>query len=330
MNLFLLIIVFLISSGILYVASEGIIKGLTRLSKFLGVTEFVLSFFIIAFAASIPNLFVGITSALKGFPELSFGDVIGNNIVALTIGIGLATLFSRNKEIAAENKTIKGTTVFTFLSALLPVALLYDGVLDRIDGLILIGFFFFYIYWLFSKKERFSKVYDEEEDELVDMTKFDNVLQGWKFFVKDIFRVLGGFLMLLVAAQGIVYAAENVALRLEVPMVLIGVLILGLGSALPEVYFAISSARKNETGIILGNIMGSVIIPATLILGIVSVINPIESENFGLFAINRIFVIIATTVFFVSVKTNSKVNRYEAWALISVYVIFVILTIFTF
>ena len=318
MNLIVLVIIFLVASVILYFSSEEIIKGLTGLSKYLGVTEFVLSFFIIAFAASIPNLFVGVTSALRGVPELSFGDIMGNNIVAITLGIGLSTLFAPKKEIKAENQTIKGSTVFTFISAVLPLVLIYDGVLSRTDGLILIGFFAYYMYWLFSKKERFSKVYEEHEIEIIPETG--------QFF-KDIVKVFFGFIFLLVAAQGIVYTSSEFAAQLGLPLVMVGVLILGLGSALPEVYFAISSARKNETGIILGNIMGAVIIPATLILGIVSLISPIQAHEFELFTISRGFLFIATTVFFLAVKSDEKVTKFEAITMLVIYVLFVITTL---
>ncbi len=325
MSLYLLIIIFVISSIILYFSSEAVINGLTSMSKFLGVTEFILSFFIIAFAASIPNLIVGITAATKGVPELSFGDVMGNNIVALTIGIGLATLFSKKKEIKIKNKTIGGTTIFTFFSAILPLTLMYDGVLSRTDGLVLISFFFLYLFWLFSKKERFSKKYDEDED--VNLPENDFVGSTKNFF-RDLLKILVGFIFILIAAHGIVYAAELLAIRLNVPNVLIGILILGLGSALPEVYFAISSARKGEEGVILGNLMGSVIIPASLILGIVSMVRPIDVSGLEFFAINRLFVILATTFFFIFVKTNSKITKREAYLLISVYLLFLFITIF--
>ncbi len=318
MNIIILSIIFIVASIMLYLSSEEIIKGLTRLSRYLGVTEFILSFFIIAVAASIPNLFVGVTSALRGLPELSFGDIMGNNIVALSVGIGLATLFSKKKKIRAENETIKGSTIFTFISALLPLILIYDGVLSRTDGLILIAFFVYYMYWIFSKKERFSKIYEEHEVEIVKETSN---------FFKDIFRVLGGFIVLLIAAQGIVYSSSEFAITLGLPLVMVGVLILGLGSALPEVYFAVSSARKDETGLILGNIMGAVIIPATLILGIVALISPIHGNDFELFAISRGFLFLATVVFFMAVKTHDEVSRSEAILLLLVYVGFVITTL---
>ena len=78
-----------LSGGLLYMAGEFIVASLLKLSRYFKVTEFVVAFFVMAFAATLPNLFVGITSALQGIPELSFGDIMGNNIIALTLAVAV-------------------------------------------------------------------------------------------------------------------------------------------------------------------------------------------------------------------------------------------------
>jgi cation:H+ antiporter len=315
MELFSYALIFICSAFFLYIAGELIVNGLTRLSRFFGVTEFVLAFFVMALAASMPNLFVGITSAIQGIPELSFGDVMGNNMIALTLAVGIAVMFSPKKEIPANNQTVKHTTIFTLIAALLPILLIIDGTLSRIDGLILISFFIYYVVWLFSKKERFTKVYEEHQM---------NIAKESKFFFIDVVKVFGGVVILIAAAQTIVFSVSSIAILFNIPLVLIGIVILGLGSALPEVYFAISSARKNETGMILGNLMGAVIIPASLILGIVALIKPISDDHFDFFAISRLFLILAIIVFFVSTKTNEKITQRESFVLLSIYIFFVV------
>jgi cation:H+ antiporter len=314
MELFSYILIFVLSAVFLYIAGELIVNGLTRLSRFFGVTEFVLAFFVMALAASLPNLFVGITSALQGMPELSFGDIMGNNMIALTLAVGLAVMFSPKKEIPANNQTVQGTTVFTLIAALLPILLIIDGTLSRIDGIILVSFFIYYIIWLFSKKERFTKVYEEHEL---------NIVRETKFFFADIFKIFGGVLILIGTSQTIVYSVSSIATIFNIPFVVIGIIILGLGSALPEIYFAISSAKKNETGMILGNLMGAVIIPASLILGIVALIHPISDNHFDFFAISRFFLILAIIVFFISAKTHHNISKKESYVLLGIYIVFI-------
>lgn len=317
---FVNILIFLASACLLYVSGELIVKSLLRFSRILGFKEFVVAFFVMAFAASLPNLFVGITSALEGVPELSFGDILGNNLIALTLATSVGVFFSRNKEVPAQSSTIQTTSVFTIVAALLPIILVIDGELGRGDSIILITLFVSYIYWLFSKKERFEKVYEEGE---VKITR------ELKYVLGDILKILLGVVLLFLAAKGIVSSASFMAIELNLPIILIGILIVGFGSALPEVYFSISSALKNESYMIMGNLMGAVIIPATLVLGVVALINPINTNNLEYFFVSRLFVAGAALFFYFFTKTDRSIKIREAYFLLLIYFSF-LLTIFIF
>ena len=313
------IFIFIICCVLLYFSGEWVVGGLTRIARFLGWREFVVAFFVMAFAASLPNLFIGITSAFKGIPQLFFGDVAGNNLVAMTLAVALAVLFAKGG-ISAESRTIQTTSIFTIAAAILPLVLILDGNLSRIDGSLLIFFFLFYCSWLFSKKERFTKIYNEHKIQIV---------KEFKVFIKDLGKIILGIILLIVSAQGIVASSQFFAQSFAIPIILIGVLITGLGSALPEIYFAIASARKGETWMILGDLMGAVIIPATLVLGIVALICPIEISDFSPFAIARFFLIIAAVFFLFFVQTGRKITRKEALFLLGIYITFVLVEILT-
>ena len=82
--------IFIISCFVLFWSSSKLVNSLIRMARYLALREFVLAFFIMAFAGSLPNLFVGINSALHGIPELSFGVIVGGNVIDLTLAIGLA------------------------------------------------------------------------------------------------------------------------------------------------------------------------------------------------------------------------------------------------
>jgi len=311
--------IFLACCVLLYFSGDWVVGGLIRTARFLGWKEFVVAFFVMAFAASLPNFFVGITSALKGIPELSFGDIAGNNLAALTLAVGLAALFAQ-KGIPADSRAIQTTSLFTLAAAILPLILIWDGELSRPDGGVLIAFFVVYIFWLFSKKERFSKIYDEEKN---------LIGKDFKNFVRDIVKVLFGIFFLLIAAQGIVASAQFFAQAFNFPLVMVGVLITGLGSALPEIYFAIISARKGEGWMILGNLMGAVIVPATLVLGVIAIIHPIKIVDFSPFVIARIFLMISTLFFFFFVKTDRHLTKKEAFVLMGIYIVFILVEILT-
>lgn len=314
--MWLYIFIFLISCVLIYFAGEWVVSGLMKMAKFLGWREFVVAFFVMAMAGSLPNLFVGLSSAFHKIPQLSFGDIVGGNLIDLTIVVALAALIA--KGLPAKSRMVQTSAIFTIAIAILPLLLILDGTLGRGDGILLILVFAFYIFWLFSKKERFTKVYDNGKIPPV---------KEFRIFIKSLGKVILGIAMLLIAAEGIVRAAFFFAGSLNLPLALIGILIVGFGNALPEAYFAIVSARKGQTWMILGNLMGSVIVPATLVLGIVAIICPIEIPDFSPFAIARFFLIISAIFFLFFVRTDRKITKREAFCLLGIYIIFVLVEI---
>ena len=312
------ILIFLICCVLFYFSGKWTVDGLVHISKFLGLREFVVAFFVIAVAASLPNLFVGISSALRKIPQLSFGDIAGNNLAALTLVVAAAALFAKGG-IPAESRTVQKTSLFTIAAAILPIILILDGLLSRTDGIVLIGLFIFYITWLFSKKERFTKIYDHSKEKQPDR---------FRTFLKDAAKVVLGLLIMILASQGIVLSAQFFAQNFNLSLLLIGILVTGLGSTLPEFYFDIVSARKGEGWMILGDLMGAIIIPSTLILGIVALICPIQLFDSSPLVIARFFLIVSALFFLIFVRSNQRISKKEALVLLLIYIAFLITEIF--
>jgi len=309
---FLYLIIFIISFFILVYASRRLIKSLTKVAKFLGWKEFVVAFFTMALAGAIPNLSVGLSSAMHKIPQLSFSEIVGGNIVDLTLAVALAVLVS-NGGLSLPSRTVQGSAVFTLLAAVLPLFLIFDGTLSRADGLLLILAFIVYVVWLFNRKERFSKKYDHVKGSM-----------GFKEAFKNLSALLGAVFLLLLAAEGIVRSALYFSEMLNMPLALIGILVVGLGNALPEIFFAVQAAKKDENWMVIGNLMGSVIIPVTLVLGVVVIIRPIEIVSFSPFVIGRFFLIISAIFFLFFLRTGKKVTKKEALFLLIVYILFVL------
>jgi len=310
------IFIFLTSFALLFWSAKLLVDALTRVARFLEWREFVVAFFVMAIAGSLPNLFVGISSALHKIPQLSFGDIVGGNLVDLTMVAALAALIA--KGLPARSRMVQTSSIFTICIAILPLLLILDGVLGRGDGIFLILVFAFYVFWLFSKEERFKKVYEENKI---------STAKEFKVFIKDLGKVILGIIFLLAAAEGIVKSAQFFAGSFNLPIAIIGILIIGLGNALPEAYFAIASARKGQTWMILGNLIGSIMVPATLVLGIVALICPIEIVDFSPFAIGRLFLVISAIFFLWVVRSGQKITKKEALFLLGIYILFVIVEI---
>lgn len=308
----LYIIIFIASFFLLILSSNWLIGALTKLAKFLGWKEFVVAFFTMALAGAVPNLSVGLSSVFHRVPQLSFAEIVGGNIIDLTVAVALAALISKGG-LALASRTVQGSAIFTLIVAVLPLLLIVDGSLSRIDGLLLILAFFIYMFWLFSKEDRFSKVYNRIKAPL-----------GFKTAFKNVGILMGTVMLLLLAAEGIVRSATFFSTSLNFPIALIGILIVGLGNALPEIFFSIQAARRGKDWLVVGNIMGSVIIPATLVLGLVAFLSPIQITNFSPYAIGRFFLIISAIFFLLFLRTGRKITKKEAVFLLAIYLLFVL------
>ncbi len=309
--LWLDILILPISAVLLAFASQWLVRALMSIARYLCWREFVVAFFTIALAASIPNLFIGIISALRGVPEISFGDVIGGNVLDLTLVVFLAVFWGRSS-IRTDSALVQNSALFTAAIAILPLLLVADGTLSRVDGLILILVFFLYAYWVFGRGDRFTKIYNE-----VRVDKHE--------FIRATGIMLASSALMLVAAAGIVRSAVSLADYFDLSTIFVGLLIVGLGNILPEAYFAIVSAGKEQNWMVLGDLMGSVIACATLVLGIVALIHPIHVANLPAVAVARFFLIAAALLFWIFVKTGRKITKVEAAFLFSIYILFIII-----
>jgi len=312
MEFLIFVLIFLFSFFLLFWSSNFLVESLKKISKFLGWKEFVVSFFIVAFSTTIPNFVVDVTSAIKNVPHLALGDVIGTNIVDLTLIVGVSALISK-AGLSLPSRTVQGSSIFTILVAILPLILILDGELSRADGILLIFTFLVYLFWLFQKKERFEKIYDGIKEPLT-----------LKFFLKNLLFLFFSISILLLSAQGIVKSALFFSSFFKVPLTFIGALIVGFGTALPEFSFCFQAAKKSQDWMIVGDVMGSVILTTTLVLGTVSLISPIKNLSFSQLLVARIFLLISAILFFVFVRTDKKITKKEGFFLIFLYFLFLL------
>ncbi len=315
------ILIFIVSIIALSWLSSSFVKTLIEIAKYLHWREFIVAFFVMGCAASLPNLFVDLSAALQHLAPISFGDIIGGNFIDLTLIMAIVVFFSKDT-VSTDSKMVQGSSVFTFLIAILPIFLIWNGKVTQAEGIVLILAFFVYAYWLFSKDGRFKKVYSRAKKESALPT-----MRKW-VFAKNIIKLILIVLVLLAASQGIIMAAKSFQQSLGVSLSLVGVLIVALGNCFPEMYFGIVSGRKGEGWMIVGDMMGSVIVCATLVLGIIGVVAPFEIKDMSVFLVARIFTIIAAFFFLIVVRTGKRITKQEALLLLFIYIVFLLTEIF--
>ena len=128
------ILIFIASFFILSWLSSQLVTSLVSVAHYLRWREFIIAFFVLAFAASLPNLFIDLNAAYHGLGQLAFGDIIGGNLVDLTLVMAIAIFFSRGG-IFTGSDVVQKSTIFTVIVALLPLLLVFDGFLGRLDGM---------------------------------------------------------------------------------------------------------------------------------------------------------------------------------------------------
>jgi len=304
-------LIFIASLVLFALAGKSLVESLSRIAEFLGWKEFIVAFFLTAFAVSLPNFFIGIISAINKIPELSLGEIIGGNVVELTLLVAIGGLFSR-QGLGAHSRTVQDSSLFTIFTAILPLILILDGCLSRIDGILLIMTFIVYACWIFRTKDRFTKVYDEVKGPI-----------GIKVFFKCFLKFLFCTAVLFLAAQGIIKSSLFFSGFFNVPLTLVGVLIISLGNSIPDLAFVVHAAKKSEDWLILGDLMGATIITSTLVLGIVSLICPIQVTNPSSILVGRIFLVISALSFLLFIRTDHKITKTEAFFLLLIYISFV-------
>lgn len=313
------ILLFIASCFILALLSKSLVTTLVQIAKYLNLREFIVGFFVMAFATSLTNLFVDINASLQGIPQMAFGDIVGGNLVDLTLVMAVAVLFSK-KGISTKSSMVQKSAIFTAVISVLPLLLILDRNLDRTDGVILISAFLVYSFWLFSKQGNFQKIYKVKEKQKNKMDSF--------WLLKNIVKLIFLLALLLISSFIIIDTAQFFANAFGASIALVGVLIVGLGNCFPEIYFSIISARKNEGWMVLGDLMGSVIVCATLVLGLVAIINPFYIEDFSPFLIARFFTFVAVIFYLFFIRSDKKITKKEGIFLLFIYISFLLTEIF--
>jgi len=298
---------FLVASGIF------LVKSLEKIAKFLHVSEFIAAFLIMAVATSIPELFVGISSAISGNPELSLGNILGANIIDITLLIGIFVVLARGIKISS--KKIEPGTYFMFFSVLILIVLYFIGnSLSRIDGIILLSLYLINIYRVIKKSEKYS-------------AKFNGTKHTIKEKISYSLLFIISLIALFLSSKFIVKYSQLIAVDLHIPLVIVGLFLISFATTLPELIFGVSAVLMKHKDMSIGDQVGTVFFNTAGILGIVSIICPI-SIPLNSFLIPAIFLLVSIGIFIWLAKTKEKLSIIEGISLILIYLLFVIIQFF--
>jgi len=310
--IFLYLLIFVIACYVLVKSGVVLVKILTILSRYFRLTEYVFAFILMAFATSVPELFVGLAAGVRNLSAISLGNIIGSNLVNLTFVLGAVVIMAKGLKI--ESKIAKRDAWIIIFIALLPLLLLFDKQLSRGEGVLLIIVFGWYIYHILRSKDAFRK--------RMDSMKRD--AEAFKKLLKNILYFAVALVVLLASSWAIVESAKLIAKELYLPLTLIGIILVAIGTSLPELVFGVRAVIAKHEGLSLGNLIGSVVVNSTFILGLVAIINPIKIENFNVIYVGGAFMIMAILIANLFIATKEKISWKEGLFLIAFYIAFLV------
>lgn len=257
------IILLLVGLGALILGGDVLVKGSSKLALRFNIQPMVVGLTIVAFGTSAPELLVSLTAAFEEAPDLSIGNVVGSNISNLSLVLGAACLFGF---IPINRKTASRDWVITMVSSLLLFWFCYDKKLTSIEGLILFSLLILYLYQLLRTTRKEQVKLDFEIDKSANTTTEK---------VKDFGLLLFGGVCLYFGSEWFINGARDIALTFGISERVVGLTVLALGTSLPELFTSVIAARKGETDLALGNLLGSNIFNILSIIGITSMVHPL-------------------------------------------------------
>lgn len=286
--------------------ADRLTEGAVAVAERLRVPQIVIGLTIVALGTSMPELCVSVVSALKGTPDLAVGNVVGSNIFNALLIVGVAALVAP--------MTILRSTVFKDVPCALVASVVLlmmcqnDWVITRLDGAIL--FVFFLVFMRLTIKGATSAQPAPLAAEENEASAGKQPMKGW---LAGLWMVVG--LAALIGGSNLfVGGATEVARALSVSDAVIGLTIVAGGTSLPELATSVVAAKKGNSGIAIGNVLGSNVLNILFILGLTGMISPMHIE--GITNVDLYMMLVSTIMIWFFSFTKYTIERWEGAVLV--------------
>ncbi len=325
MKLALMIVLLIVGFVGLIKGADLFVDGSAALARNLKVPSLIIGLTIVAMGTSAPELAVSTSAAIAGSNEIALSNVIGSNLFNSLVVLGACSLFCA---VPVDKVVLKRDFPISILVTILVFAVvggraifsgkLFTGAMAdnagtvyRWLGILLLVLFVAYITYLVINAKRHPEPETEEKKK-----------PYWQCFL----FILIGLALIVGGGQAVVYSAKYIAAAAGMTETLIGLTVVALGTSLPELVTSCVAAKKGETGLAIGNVVGSNIFNLMLILGISSAIHPVASNVASVFDMG--ILIIVSILIYIFAATKKKVVRGEGIVMILIYIADVLFAIF--
>jgi cation:H+ antiporter len=307
----------IITGLILLTWSAGrFVTGSSALALSFNVSPLTIGLTIVAFGTSAPEMLVSAMAAWQGNSGIAIGNVIGSNIVNMTLVLGMAALIT---PLTISSQTLNREFPLTLVVMLFALALIYDGLLSRLDGILLMAGMILVILWTLHlahsapAQDPLTSSFSEE------MPEVNSKHYTW-------WLVISGLVVLLISSRLLVWGAVGIAQSLGITDLVIGLTIVAVGTSLPELAASVVAAMKGEHDIAVGNVVGSSLFNILAVLGIAGIVGP---GSFDSIVLNRdypLMIVLAVILYLMARGLRSSgygsIQRWAGGTLLTVFIIY--------
>lgn len=307
-------LILIIGFFLLIKGADIFVEGAASIARRFNVPAMVIGLTIVAMGTSAPEAAVSITSSLAGQNDMSVANVVGSNFFNILMVLGVSSIIAT---LPVQQSTIKKDAPFLLLVSGLLLLFGLDLKIGRIEGLILLAVF---AYFLIDTIRTAKKGSSEESATTMDVEINEN-----DSMIKTILLSILGIVGIVIGGDMVVNSATDIATSFGMSANLVGLTIVAVGTSLPEFVTSIVAIKKGETEIAIGNVIGSNIFNILLVLGLSTAISPITISVLALTDI--IFMVAITVLLFLFMKKNSSLVKSQGIILVAIYIAYMAYTI---
>lgn len=291
--------------------ADFFVDGSGSIARKLRIPDIIVGLTIVAMGTSAPELAVSVSAALGGSSDISLGNVVGSNLLNILVILGLSAVIV---PLSVDKSMFKRDFPMLLVTAVvLPLICIIGGnQVDLAGGLIMIVVFVLYIVMTVKSAIDYRKNGNTTDEDNI------KILPWWK----SILFTIGGAIVIIIGGNISVDSATEIARQLGISEAIIGLTVVALGTSLPELVTSVVAARKGNSDIALGNIVGSNIFNVLLILGTTSVIKPFAVSADSII---DMIILLGVTIYLIIVSaTGKKINRAEGVSFLVLYCLYTV------
>lgn len=327
------ILILLVGFGLLIKGADFFVEGSSSVAKKLKIPSVIVGLTIVAMGTSLPELAVSLKAAISGSNEIAISNVVGSNIFNLLVVLGVCAIIH---PVVVDKAVMKKDMPFLLVITAVLVVMIGDfimpwagftkfvneagnelvAILSRFDSIIFVVIFIAYLTVTVIATLKSRK---EAKD-----TDSDNELKERNMLISILF-IVGGIATIKFGGDFVVDSASALAVKFGMSETLVGLTIVAVGTSLPELVTSVVAAKKGETQLAIGNVVGSNIFNILFILGVSATISPINVIMESL--IDMAIVLVASVIAFIFCKTKDTLERKEGVVMVGAYIAYMVYAI---